>query len=55
MIVSHYGLSYIYLFSLIPAWLLLVVREPWPSMMRTIWNDDERYLNRVRCGEEWYA
>jgi acetyl-CoA synthetase len=22
---------------------LLVVREPWPSMMRTIWNDDERY------------
>ena len=27
MIVSHYGLSYIYLFSLIPAWLLLVVFE----------------------------
>ena len=22
---------------------LLVVREPWPSMMRTIWNDDDRY------------
>ncbi|MBP7410243.1 MAG: acetate--CoA ligase [Methanoculleus sp.] len=22
---------------------LLVMREPWPSMMRTIWNDDERY------------
>ena len=22
---------------------LLVIKEPWPSMMRTIWNDDERY------------
>ncbi|NLA38595.1 MAG: acetate--CoA ligase [Methanomicrobiales archaeon] len=22
---------------------LLVVREPWPSMMRTVWGDDERY------------
>ncbi len=32
MIVSHYGLSYIYFFSLVPAWLLLVVPErlqPW--------------------------
>lgn len=32
MIVSHYGLSYIYLFSLVPAWLLLAVPErlqPW--------------------------
>ncbi|MCM2465663.1 DUF2206 domain-containing protein [Methanoculleus oceani] len=27
MIVSHYGLSYIYFFSLVPAWLLLVVSE----------------------------
>ncbi len=27
MIVSHYGLSYIYFFSLIPAWLLLVIPE----------------------------
>ncbi|WP_301676921.1 DUF2206 domain-containing protein [Methanoculleus methanifontis] len=27
MIVSHYGLSYIYLFSLVPAWLLLAVSE----------------------------
>ncbi len=25
MIVSHYGLSYIYLFSLVPAWLLLIL------------------------------
>jgi acetyl-CoA synthetase len=22
---------------------LLVIKEPWPSMMRTIWEDDERY------------
>jgi acetyl-CoA synthetase len=22
---------------------LLVVREPWPSMLRTVWGDDERY------------
>ncbi|HPZ32920.1 MAG TPA: acetate--CoA ligase [Methanoculleus sp.] len=21
----------------------LVIKEPWPSMMRTVWNDDERY------------
>lgn len=27
MIVSHYGLSYIYFFSLVPAWLLLVIPE----------------------------
>ncbi|WP_292520022.1 DUF2206 domain-containing protein [Methanoculleus sp.] len=31
MIVSHYGLSYIYLFSLIPAWLLLILPEHLPS------------------------
>lgn len=30
MIVSHYGLSYIYLFSLIPAWLLLITLERLP-------------------------
>ena len=24
---------------------LLVIKEPWPSMMRTIWDDDERYCN----------
>lgn len=31
MIVSHYGLSYIYLFSLIPAWLLLILPDYLPS------------------------
>ncbi|NLA37935.1 MAG: DUF2206 domain-containing protein [Methanomicrobiales archaeon] len=31
MIVSHYGLSYIYLLSLIPAWLLLVFAERLPA------------------------
>ena len=34
MIVSHYGLSYIYLFSLIPAWLLLVTLERLPPEIR---------------------
>ncbi|MDD3932221.1 MAG: DUF2206 domain-containing protein [Methanoculleus sp.] len=34
MIVSHYGLSYIYLFSLIPAWLLLVFPEYLPAGIR---------------------
>jgi acetyl-CoA synthetase len=24
----------------------LVIREPWPSMLRTIWGDDERYRNQ---------
>ena len=23
----------------------LVVREPWPSMMRTIWGDDQRFID----------
>ena len=23
----------------------LVVRKPWPSMLRTIWGDDERFVN----------
>jgi len=31
MIVSHYGLSYIYLFALVPAWLLLVLPQYLPS------------------------
>ena len=22
----------------------LVIKEPWPSMLRTIWGDDERYI-----------
>jgi len=34
MIVSHYGLSYIYLFSLIPAWLLLILSERLPTSIR---------------------
>jgi acetyl-CoA synthetase len=24
----------------------LVIREPWPAMLRTIWGDDERYRNQ---------
>jgi acetyl-CoA synthetase len=24
----------------------LVIKTPWPSMLRTIWNDDERYVNQ---------
>ena len=35
IIVSHYGLAYIYLFSLIPAWLLLVFAEHLPAGIRT--------------------
>ena len=23
---------------------LLVIKKPWPSMLRTIWGDDERYV-----------
>ncbi len=34
MIVSHYGLSYIYLASLVPAWLLLVFSENLPVSIR---------------------
>jgi uncharacterized membrane protein len=34
MIVSHYGLSYIYLFALVPAWLLLILPEHLPSGMQ---------------------
>ena len=24
----------------------LVIRKPWPSMLRTIWGDDERYAKQ---------
>ena len=24
----------------------LVIKTPWPSMIRTVWNDDERYINQ---------
>jgi acetyl-CoA synthetase len=24
----------------------LVIKSPWPSMLRTIWNDDDRYVNQ---------
>ena len=34
MIVSHYGLSYIYLSALVPAWLLLVFSENLPAGIR---------------------
>ncbi len=32
---------------------LLVIKEPWPSMLRTIWGDDERYIEQYwgRFGE----
>ena len=39
----------------------LVLREPWPSMLRTIWGDDERFIETywsrfgagARNGDEW--
>lgn len=34
IVVSHYGLAYIYLFSLVPAWLLLVFAEHLPVRIR---------------------
>lgn len=34
MIVSHYGLSYIYIFTLIPAWLLLILSEHLPTSIK---------------------
>ena len=39
MIVSHYGLSYIYLFSLVPAWLLLTIPERLQSWLpeKLVW------------------
>ncbi len=40
---------------------LLVSRKPWPSMMRTVWGDDERFqqtywsqLKDPKTGEPWY-
>ncbi|RYG86594.1 acetate--CoA ligase [bacterium] len=35
----------------------LVVRRPWPSMLRTIWNDNERYLDTYwsRFGNRFYV
>ncbi|HKP53672.1 MAG TPA: acetate--CoA ligase [Chloroflexia bacterium] len=32
---------------------LLVIKEPWPSMLRTIWGDDQRYIDQYwgRFGE----
>jgi acetyl-CoA synthetase len=40
---------------------LLVSRKPWPSMMRTVWGDDERFrqtywtqLKDPTTGEPWY-
>ncbi len=36
---------------------LLVVTEPWPSMLRTIWGDDERYRETYweRFGDRYFA
>ena len=35
----------------------LVIRKPWPSMLRTIWNDNERYVNTYwsRFGNRFYV
>ena len=35
---------------------LLVVREPWPGMLRTIWGDDERYIDTYwsRFGDMYF-
>ena len=33
----------------------LALRVPWPSMMRTYWNDEERYRSRFKgANGEWY-
>src|SRR5690606_11653392 len=34
----------------------LVIRKPWPAMLRTIWGDNERYLDTYwrRFGNRWY-
>jgi len=36
---------------------LLVVRKPWPAMLRTLWGDDERYVNTywARFGDVYFA
>jgi acetyl-CoA synthetase len=40
---------------------LLVIKQPWPSMMRTVWGDDERFRNTYwtqvrdpKTGAPWY-
>ena len=35
----------------------LVIKKPWPSMLRTIWNDDARYVETYwrRFGERFYV
>ena len=35
----------------------LVVRKPWPSMLRTIWGDDERFVNTYwgQFGDKYFA
>ena len=35
----------------------LVVRKPWPSMLRTIWGDDERFVNPYwgQFGDKYFA
>jgi acetyl-CoA synthetase len=35
----------------------LVLREPWPAMLRTIWGDDDRYVDTYwsRFGEMYFA
>lgn len=37
---------------------LLTITRPWPSMLRTIWNDDERYVStyfRAPCFDSYYT
>src|SRR6476469_5928320 len=36
---------------------LLVLTEPWPSMLRTIWGDDQRYIDTYwsRFGDMYFA
>ena len=35
----------------------LVVRKPWPAMLRTIWGDDERFVNTywAQFGDKYFA
>jgi len=33
----------------------LVVKEPWPSMIRTVWNDDERYRKYWTTIDHYYS
>jgi acetyl-CoA synthetase len=36
---------------------MLVIRKPWPSMLRTIWGDNQRYLDTywARFGNRYYV